>query len=331
MAQPPGSTRRAAAGGAGNATVGWSVGIGLAVVVIIVVAVATSRRENPAPPPQEPAVAVRPPPEPPRPPPVDPAEERLRELEAFATPTADPQAILDRCFLARAVFRGSPLEPRFKQIEARAQERLKEMERSAGLDRTLALVRKIIAEDPGCARRAEVERHLEAALKEAGPRSAEVQKLQSDYRTLCEEAAKRRAEDEKKPPPPKKWADFFAQATKRIQANDYPGAKTLYLEGLPTLPEKRPEDVAQRALYCIGLYNLACIYSVEAVKLTDKARSEAVDHAFKYLDWALRSDYGRFRCPCHPQTAGLGHMADDKDMDPIRKDARYAELVKKYK
>jgi hypothetical protein len=70
---------------------------------------------------------------------------------------------------------------------------------------------------------------------------------------------------------------------------------------------------------------------VESSTLKDKAKAESQNLAFKYLDWALRSDYNRFRCPCHPQTGGIGHIADDKDMDALRGDARYAELIKKYK
>src|SRR5438132_1577432 len=104
------------------------------------------------------------------------AEELLRELESFAA--ADPQAVLARCDQLRFTFRDTPLEPRFRQIEAKAQERLKEKERSAELDRALASIRKIIADDPDCARRAEVEKLIEAALQKAGPRSAEVEKLQ---------------------------------------------------------------------------------------------------------------------------------------------------------
>jgi hypothetical protein len=264
-----------------------------------------------------------------RPTPLEVAEERLRELEAFAMPGADPQAILTRCEPLRAVLRGTPLEARFKRVEAAAQERLKEQERALELDRALAAIRKIIAEDASYARRAEVEALLDSALKQAGPRLAEVQRLQSEYRRLWEEESKRR--EAAKKPPPKKWSDLFLLANNRIQANDYPGAKVLYLEGMATLPEKRPEDIAQRAVYCIGLYNLACIYSVEAAALTGQARRQAVDDAVKHLDWALRSDYGRFRCPCHPQTFGFGHMAEDKDLEAVRADPRYAELAKKYK
>ena len=211
----------------------------------------------------------------------------------------------------------------------REQEALREKERLAALDRALASIRKIMQDDPACARRAEVEALIDAALKDAGTRSGEVRRLQSEYLARCEEAAKRKAAEK---PAPRKWSEVFVLATNRIQANDYPGAKALYLEGLATLPPRRPEELQPRALYCIGLYNLACIYAVEAPKLADaRARGQALDEAFKYLDWALRSDYGKFRCSCHPQTLGLGHIADDKDMDPLRADPRYAPLLQKHK
>ncbi len=322
LAQPP------AAPPPGNSSkIGLLVGGGLAVLILIVVALARSGREQP-PPSEPPVTAIKPPPEH-RPSALEVAEERLRELEAFAAPGADPQAILARCEPLRATLRGTPLEARFRRVEAAAQERLKENERALELDRALAAIRKIIAEDVGYARRAEVDGLLESALKQAGPRVAEVQRLQSEYHRLWEEESKRREAATK--PAPKKWFDLFVLATQRIQANDYPGAKTIYLEGLAALPEKRPEDIAQRAVYCIGLYNLACIYSVEAATLADKARAQALNDAFKYLDWALRSDYGRFRCPCHPNTLGIGHMADDKDLEAVRSDPRYAELAKKYR
>lgn len=187
---------------------------------------------------------------------------------------------------------------------------------------------RLPAVDPAAEeRRRQIEAQAQERLKER-ERAVELDRVRS------EEAAKRKAA-EKPPPekaPPRQWSDVFVLATNRIQANDYPGAKTLYLEGLATLPGTRPEEVQPRALYCIGLYNLACIYAVEAPKLADaRARSQAIDEAFKYLDWALRSDYGKFRCQCHPQTAGFGHMVDDKDMEPLRADARYAGLIQKYK
>jgi hypothetical protein len=318
LAQAPGPPPRPS-DDPGNSRVAFAVGGGLAVLVLIVIAVANRGGE----PPPEPVVPAARTPEH-RPSALELAEERLRELEAFATPSADPQAVLARCEPLRAALRDTPLESRLKRVEAAAQDRLKERE----FDRALAAVRKIIAEDAAYARRAEVEALLDAAARQAGPRLAEVQRLQSEYRRLWDEESKRR-EAAKKPARP--WSDLFLQATARIQANDYPGAKTLYLEGLATLPEKRPDDITQRAVYCIGLYNLACIYSVEAAALAGPARRRAVDDAVQHLDRALRSDYGRFRCPCHPQTLGLGHMADDKDLEAVRADPRYAELAKKYR
>jgi hypothetical protein len=329
LAQPPGAPARRPASDLGGSRIALYVGGGLAALVLIVVAVANNARDAEPPPlPQTVAPPIRPPTEH-RPSPLEVAEERLRELEAFATSASDPRAVLSRCDQLRDAVRGTRLDGRLRQIEAAAQDRLKENERALALDRALAAIRKVIAEDPTYARRAEVEVLLESALKKAGPRLAEVQKLQSEYRSLWEEESKRR--EAAKTPAPKKWSELFIQATARVQANDYPGAKTIYLEGLAVLPETRPDDIAQRAIYCIGLYNLACIYSVDAAALSGQARTQAVDQALKHLDWALRSDYGRFRCPCHPQTFGLGHMAEDKDLEAVRADPRYAKMARKYK
>jgi len=341
---PPSPARRASEAGA-NKHIGLYVAGGLAALVLIVVAVSMNGR-SPSVAPADSGVPPKPPSES-RLPAVNPAEERLRDLEAFAAANAaDPQTVLARCEQARAVLRGPPFEARFRRIEEQAQERLKEKDRAAELDRALASIRRIIQDDVEYARRKEVEALLESALKIAGPRSPEVQKLQSDYRTLCEDAAKRveeakRLEEQKKQADTKKrdeqlaatkkWMDLFTQATNKTGANDYPGAKLIFLEALPLLPETRPEDIAQRAVYCIGLYNLACIYSVEAEKLADKAQRQAIDEAFKHLERSLRGDYGRFRCPCHPQTLGIGHMGEDKDLILVRKDPRYADLLKKFK
>jgi hypothetical protein len=289
----------------------------LAAVAVIIIAVSMAGGK-----PAEP-VASRPPPEP-----REDVDARLRELEALAAAVSDPEAVLVRCDQLRATFRGAPQEARFKQLEFRALERKQEKERSVELDRSLAALRKIMQEDPEGARRVDVESQLDAALKKAGPRSGEVAKLRAEYRAQCELAAKTR---ESAKAPPREWAQCFLLAGNKIQANDYPAAKVLYLEGLATLPPVRPEDLKERFVYCAGLYNLACVLSVGSAQLKDAARKEAQDDAFKYLEGALRSDYGRFRCPCHPQAGGLGHMAEDKDMEPIRADPRYAALLGRYK
>ncbi len=323
--EPPIRRAETAARGKKGSTA-WLAGGGAALVLVLIVAAVATSGRRPVPavsaaPPVEPAAHPRAPSEP-RPSAREGAQDRMRELEELAATVSDPEAVLVRCDQLRATFRETPLEARFKQVESRAMERMKEKSRAAELDRSLAAIRKMIQDDPACARRVEVENLMGATLKGAGPRAPEVQKLQAEYKARCEEAARRAARG---------WAECFTLGNTRIAANDYPGAKVLYLEGLATLPAVRPEEIAPRGLYCIGLYNLACIYSVEAAKLTDAARREAVDGAFKHLDWALRSDYGRFRCPCHPQTAGLGHMGDDRDMDPLRLDPRYGELLRKYK
>jgi hypothetical protein len=201
--------------------------------------------------------------------------------------------------------------------EVEAQLRQKEKDRLVEIERA----KRLVAEREAADRKAAAEREEKnpAADRETAEKKAAAER----------EAAEKKAAAEKEAQ--KAWFDLFIQATNRIQVNDYPGAKKIYLEGLAKAPETRPEDLQQRAVYCIGLYNLACICAMESAKLADPARAPSVDAAFKYLDWALRSDYGKFRCPCHPQTLGIGHMGEDKDMEPLRKDARYAELLKKYR
>lgn len=124
------------------------------------------------------------------------------------------------------------------------------------------------------------------------------------------------------------WIEPFRAAGDRIGKSDYPGAKTIYLEALKTLPATPPED--SWTLYCTGLYNLACVYSVESKPLKDAAKKAAGDAAFRHLEAALRAGYGRRSCSCH-KGGGIEHISKDSDIDPIRADPRLAELLRKFR
>jgi tetratricopeptide (TPR) repeat protein len=126
------------------------------------------------------------------------------------------------------------------------------------------------------------------------------------------------------------WQELFEAAGELIVKPDYPAAKKIYLEALPIAPAEPPAGAA-RNLYITGLYNFACIRSVESKDLDGDQKKSARDEAFKYLEWALRSGYGKRRCRCHPEGDGFLHIEKDGDIDPIRADPRYAEVMKKHR
>jgi hypothetical protein len=310
----------------------WIVAAGLgalALIVVLVVATAGPKRAAPS----EPARAAPPVPRKPREEAraaaSDGLEDRVRELERFAAGSADPAAIFLRCDALRPAVKGTALEGRLKAVEGRALElRTLETDRASELDRCLASIRALLKDDAAFERRRrDVESLLETAQRIAGVRAPEVQKLREEFRARSEAAAR-------PPEPPKaparNWFECFTLAGAKIQANDYPAAKLLYLEGLPTLPSNPAAEPRYLGLYVAGLYNLACVYAVEARALAGDARKEAVDQAFKHLDASFRSGFARFPCPCHAQTLGLGHMADDKDFEAVRSDPRFDEIRRKH-
>jgi hypothetical protein len=148
--------------------------------------------------------------------------------------------------------------------------------------------------------------------------------------TFRRDLERRRAAGER-PPASYAWYPRFIEAGELVVSNRYSAAKLVYLEAVKGLPEEPPSEPLTRNVYRTGLYNFACIYSVESAALKDDARKQAVDQAFRYLDWALRSGYGERGCKCHPQGGGWAHLAADADLNPVRDDPRYAEVLRKYR
>ena len=97
-----------------------------------------------------------------------------------------------RCDLLRATFRGTPFEARLAQIEFRTLEQIKERERAAEADRSLAAIRKIIQEDPEGVRRVEVEAMFVSALKKAGTRTLKRMGKRKKIATICSKNGVRR-------------------------------------------------------------------------------------------------------------------------------------------
>jgi hypothetical protein len=130
--------------------------------------------------------------------------------------------------------------------------------------------------------------------------------------------------------PVKGWYELFVAGTSRIAANDYAGAKALYFEGLPSVPADLPADAQQRLVYRTGVYNVACLYGVDARDAKDPAaRKAALDEAFRYFERACKSGLQERLCACHAD--GWAHAAQDRDLESLRGDPRYAELAKQYR
>ena len=128
-------------------------------------------------------------------------EDVIRELEAMLASSEDPTAILMRCDQVRSALRGTPQAAKLKRIEAEAN-RLKA---TAGggkkLDAMLGEIRMIVASEFLVEREAEVRGMLAAALKVAGPRRPEVEKLQRDFEAALKAARKETSAPKPKPAP----------------------------------------------------------------------------------------------------------------------------------
>ncbi len=172
-------------------------GMAAAALVLLVVVLASGGRSSSGRP-QVPAAAATPP-EAPRAaanrPEAEP--EALQALERLASSSADPEAILAQCRTARLSAKGPRWEARIRKVEDRATELRMEREKKSALqlDPFLAQVRKLMQDDPGGLRKAEVEGMLEAARKIAGDRAAEVERMKADYLKRCVDAPRQAADE----------------------------------------------------------------------------------------------------------------------------------------
>jgi hypothetical protein len=197
-----------------SSSMGLVIGIGVVVLLIIIVAVVLLNTGGPsAPPPALPTNNAPPPrvadpvrPTPPKPPgPEDDGQGAIQGLEAFATTSTHPQAILDRCEELRSKLRGTPYLPRLEAVEARALEARRVRDRDRQLTMSLENVQKLRDVDPKFERREEIESILNAAIGIAGPRKAEVEKILADYRKA---AAAGTAQTPDRPAPPSRLGPF---------------------------------------------------------------------------------------------------------------------------
>jgi hypothetical protein len=192
-------------------------GVGLALLGgAVLIAVALNSPSPPATPvTRAPApIAPRPPTEPPRAPvpaPPGASEQSLaaiRNLEAFASSSSDPDQILERCRETRVALAGTPHLARVDTLEQRARETRSALNRDRQLAMTLESVQRIRDQDPRFERREEIDSMLRAAAAVAGPRKADVEQILEEYRRACSEFLSKKPEapslpaTSPAPPPP---------------------------------------------------------------------------------------------------------------------------------
>ncbi len=109
-------------------------------------------------------------------------------------------------------------------------------------------------------------------------------------------------EPEKKTEPAEKltreqWQGLHQQAIEKLQAKEYDAAEKLYLRIIKAMPNDN-----------LALYNLACLYSLTSKK----------EKALEYLEKSIKAGF-----------TNAGHIQQDSDLDNIRNEEKYKELIKK--
>jgi tetratricopeptide (TPR) repeat protein len=93
------------------------------------------------------------------------------------------------------------------------------------------------------------------------------------------------------------WQRLHQEAIGKLQAKEYDEAEKLYLRIIKAMPNDN-----------VALYNLACLYSLTSKK----------EKALECLEKSIKAGY-----------TDVGHMQEDSDLDNIRSEEKYKELVKK--
>jgi hypothetical protein len=200
----PSSTPRhhsAAPPASGSLSTGLVVGILVAVIVLLVIVVIVLSNGGPsAPAPETPAPQRRT--SGPERSGEDPARAAIQKLEAFASSSSDPDAILARCQDLLPTLRGTPYVARLEAVEARANEARAARDRDRQLSALIENVRKMRELDPRFERRAETLKTLQGALSLAGTRKAEIEKVLADYQRAADEFAAKPPDPPPTPVPP---------------------------------------------------------------------------------------------------------------------------------
>lgn len=197
---PSGTHRAVVPAPKGNTGVLIGAAVAGGVVLLLAVFVALGQRPT-SPPPERTALPA--PPRPPSPPSADGSEleRKVRELEARASGTADPEGVLRDCDALRGSVRGTPLAARLAAVESAAEGRMKAALQSAKVDLALKNARDLEARDLDSSRVEEIRSLFRSALAIAGPRSPEIESARAAYEKRLLEGPARGREGPLQPEP----------------------------------------------------------------------------------------------------------------------------------
>jgi len=127
------------------------------------------------------------------------------------------------------------------------------------------------------------------------------------------------------------WKFHLRIGKEELGRKSYAKAKEHLLKAEAAMPA--PDKVRtdeKRSIAWNLYYNLGCLFAIEAKKLEGEAKTKAVDEAFRYLGKAGEAEVFSFPCGERDHPAARDHWDKDEDLDQIRSDPRYADLIKKY-
>ncbi len=122
------------------------------------------------------------------------AEEVLNELKELLSKSKDPTAVLLRCDEVKGMFRGTPLDLEFQEIEQQARQMKAAIDDARKVEVALQQAREMMETDPEFRRKEDILGMLEATLKIAGSRRPEVERVLREFREAAAEAEKKESE-----------------------------------------------------------------------------------------------------------------------------------------
>lgn len=181
------------------------------------------------------------------------------------------------------------------------------------------------------------ERDFKAALKiiDKFPEALKLAKIwRINLTKLREDSLKGKAAEEAKAAGKevaKEWNYYYNIGINDLNLKNYARAKENLLKAESLLPplDKRTDRHKEIIAWHL-LYNIGCIYAIESKDLKGDDQKKAVDSAFEYLGKSAEAGLFGYRCGEREHATAKDHWDKDKDLDSIRSDPRYAEIIKKY-
>ena len=133
--------------------------------------------------------------------------------------------------------------------------------------------------------------------------------------------------------PVREWTYYLRLAGEDLQRKNYAKAKENYLKAEAAMPKfEAPSDDDKRRVAWALYYNFGCLYADWSKKLEGEEKTKAVDSAFAYLQKSAEAGVFELTCRCgdRDHKVARDHWDKDVDLEKIRGDARYGELIKKY-